>query len=156
MFVSTLERRKKYTTLQDERLQVTGTTQDDLYLLYYRLAYSFKRLGLSFYGDMGNPRSRYYDTELAEAITLSGQFFITETARYAQECGFIPLYGDTDSIFIQIAQNDTKWESEEKRIEELNRIGNEFVEHCQERYLEHLKSFGCRLEWNSVLLEFER
>jgi DNA polymerase I len=155
MFVSTLERRKKYTTLQDERLKVTGTTQDDLYLLYYRLAYSFKRLGLSFYGDMGNPRSRFYDVELAEAITLSGQFFITETAKYAQELGFIPLYGDTDSIFIQLAPSDREWPSEEARIRELNEIGNRFVAYCQERYAEILRSLGCRMEWNSVLLEFE-
>lgn len=155
MFVSTLERRKKYTTLQDERLKVTGTTQDDLYLLYYRLAYSFKRLGLSFYGDLGNPRSRYYDTELAEAITLSGQFFITITANYAKENGFTPLYGDTDSIFIQLAPTDKTWPSEEERIAELNRVGNEFVEYCQERYLEHLRVCGCNLEWNQVLLEFE-
>lgn len=155
MFVSTLERRKKYTTLQDERLKVTGTTQDDLYLLYYRLAYSFKRLGLSFYGDMGNPRSRYYDTELAEAITLSGQFFITITAEYARDLGYVALYGDTDSIFIQLAPTDQEWASEEDRIAELNRIGNEFVEYCQKKYLEYLGSFGCNLEWNQVLLEFE-
>lgn len=155
MFVSTLERRKKYTDLQHERLKVTGTTQDDLYLLYYRLAYSFKRLGLSFYGDMGNPRSRYYDVETAEAITLSGQFFITKTAEYAQTCGFIPLYGDTDSIFIQLFPSDKEWDSTEERIEELNRVGNEFVEYCQERYEKLLRSFGCNLAWNAVLLEYE-
>jgi DNA polymerase I len=95
MFVQTLERRKKYTDLQDERLKVTGTTQDDLFLLYYRLAYSFKRMGLSFYGDLGNPRSRYYDTELAEAITLSGQYFIKRTAEYALTHGYKTLYGDS-------------------------------------------------------------
>lgn len=155
MFVSTLERRKKYTDLQDERLKVTGTTQDDLYLLYYRLAYSFKRLGLSFYGDMGNPRSRYYDTELAEAITLSGQFFIRRTAEYAAECGYDALYGDTDSIFIQLAPTDREWPSEEARIADLNRVGDEFVEYCQVRYLELLRGFGCNLAWNAVLLEYE-
>jgi DNA polymerase I len=155
MFINTLERRKKYTTLQDERLKVTGTTQDDLYLLYYRLAYSFKRLGLSFYGDMGNPRSRYYDTEVAEAITLSGQFFIKETAKFARECGFVPLYGDTDSIYIRLAPDDADFDSEEHRLAELIRIGDEFVEYCQERYLKILRDLGCNLDWNAVLLEYE-
>jgi len=96
MFVRTLERRRKYTTLQSERLKEVGSTQDDLFLLYYRLAYSFKRLGLSFYGDLGNPRSRYYDTELAEAITLAGRFFIQQTAKYAEEVGgYKAIYGDS-------------------------------------------------------------
>lgn len=155
MFARTLERRKKYTDLQGERLKVTGTTQDDLFLLYYRLAYSFKRLGLSFYGDMGNSRSRFYDTELAEAITLSGQFFIKKTSQYATECGMAPLYGDTDSVYIQLAPTDQQWETEEERIAELNRIGEEFVEYCQERYLKILQKQNCNMEWNKVLLEFE-
>jgi len=155
MFERTLMRRKKYQDLQKERLKVTGTTQDDLFLLYYRLAYSFKRLGLSFYGDIGNSRSRFYDTEVAEAITLSGQFFIKETAKYAQECGMIPLYGDTDSIYVQLAPTEQEWDSQEERIAELNEIGERFVEYCQERYLKILKEHNCNLDWNLIFLEFE-
>lgn len=155
MFRRTLERRKKYTDLQHERLKVTGTTQDDLYLLYYRLAYSFKRLGLSFYGDMGNPRSRYYDIELAESITLSGRFFIHLTKQYAIENGFVPLYGDTDSIYIQLAPSEKVWETEEARVAELDAIGKKFVEYCQARYVKELEARGCNLIWNAVELEFE-
>lgn len=155
MFIRTLERRKKYTDLQHTRLQAVGTTQDDLYLLYYRLAYSFKRLGLSFYGDMGNSRSRFYDTELAESITLAGQFFIKVTSQYAVENGFNPLYGDTDSIYIQLAPTDQQWETEEARVQELNDIGNRFVDYCQERYEVILKECNCNMDWNTVLLEFE-
>ena len=155
MFEKTLERRKKYTNLQATRLAETGTTQDDLYLLYYRLAYSFKRLGLSFYGDMGNPHSRFYDTELAESITLAGQYFIKETAKYALKFGYETLYGDTDSIFIQLAPDDEKWESEDQRIEDLVNRGNTFVEYCQKKYVKILKDHNCNLAWNSVYLEFE-
>ena len=155
MFERTLERRKKYTDLQKQRLEVVGTTQDDLFLLYYRLAYSFKRLGLSFYGDMGNSRSRFYDTELAEAITLSGQFFIKLTEKFARANGFAPLYGDTDSVYIQLAPTDQEWATEEERIAELNAIGERFVDYCQERYVEILKECNCNLEWNAILLEFE-
>ena len=155
MFVRTLERRKKYTDLQKERLDEVGTTQDDLYLLYYRLAYSFKRLGLSFYGDMGNPRSRFYDTELAESITLAGQFFIKLTAQFARENGFEPLYGDTDSVYIRLAPDDKTWPDERARIADLNAIGQRFVAYCQERYLEVLRQHSCNLDWNVIELEFE-
>lgn len=156
MFVRTLERRKKYTDLQAKRLNETGSTQDDLFLLYYRLAYSFKRLGLSFYGDMGNPRSRYYDTELAEAITLSGRFFILETAKYAEEIGgYRALYGDTDSLYIQLAPTGKTWPSEAARIAELNEAAEKFLQYVGTRYTEHLRSFGCRMDWHSVLLEYE-
>jgi DNA polymerase elongation subunit (family B) len=155
MFARTLERRSKYTDLQKKRLDAVGTTQDDLFLLYYRLAYSFKRLGLSFYGDIGNSRSRFYDTELAESITLSGQFFIKLTSKYATECGMAPLYGDTDSIYIQLAPTEKEWDNDEDRIKELTEIGEQFVEYCQERYLKILKEQNCNLEWNKVILEFE-
>jgi len=156
MFVRTLERRKKYTTLQSQRLKEVGTTQDDLFLLYYRLAYSFKRLGLSFYGDMGNPRSRYYDTELAEAITLAGRFFIMHTARYAEEVGgYRALYGDTDSLYIQLAPTGKTWPSEEARIAELNEKAERFLEYVGSRYEAHLRSFNCNMDWNVVLLEYE-
>lgn len=155
MFVRTLERRKKYTDLQAKRLDQVGTTQDDLYLLYYRLAYSFKRLGLSFYGDMGNARSRYYDTELAEAITLSGRFFIKATEQLAAECGYRVLYGDTDSCYVQLAPTDKVWPSEDARIAEIVEAGERFTAYCQRRYDEILREQGCNLAWNTILLEFE-
>lgn len=155
MFVRTLERRKKYTDLQKKRVDEVGTTNDDLHLLYYRLAYSFKRLGLSFYGDLGNSRSRYYDTELAEAITLSGQFFIKLTARMAAEWEMTPLYGDTDSIYVQLAPNDETWPSEAERMCDLIARGERFVEHCQKEYRRILEECNCNLDWDSVLLEFE-
>lgn len=155
MYERTLERRKKYTELQGKRLNECGTTQDDLYLLYYRLAYSFKRLGLSFYGDLGNPKSRYYDIDLAEAVTLSGQYFIRKTNEYAEECGYSAIYGDTDSIFVRLSNKDEIWENDELRLNDLIARAEQFVTYCQERYVRILEEHGCRLEWNSVYLEFE-
>ena len=83
---------------QKDATQIRGT---DLFLLYYRLAYSFKRLGLSFYGELGNNRSRFYNPILAEGVTLSGQEFLRRTMTMAEEKGFQPLYGDTDSVLLK-------------------------------------------------------
>lgn len=155
MFVRTLERRKKYQILQNKRLEECGSTQDSKFLLYYRLAYSFKRLGLSFYGDLGNPRSRYYDVELAESITLAGQFFIKLTQNFAAEKGFKVLYGDTDSVYLQLMPDDTQWPSHEERIKTLVEVGNDFVAYCHDRYTKILKQQNCNLKWNVIELEFE-
>ncbi len=155
MYERTLERRSKYTKLQGERLKVCGTTQDELYLLYYRLAYSFKRLGLSFYGDLGNPKSRYYDVDLAEAVTLSGQYFIRKTNEYAKKCGYSAIYGDTDSIFVRLSNEGETWENDELRLNDLIARAERFVVYCQERYAKLLEEHGCKPEWNTVYLEFE-
>lgn len=125
MYERTLERRKKYTELQGKRLNECGTTQDDLYLLYYRLAYSFKRLGLSFYGDLGNPKSRYYDIDLAEAVTLSGQYFIRKTNEYAEECGFVAIYGDSITSERCVVVQDDR---ERVRVEPIERLFEELRE----------------------------
>lgn len=97
MFKETLFKRKKYTDLQ-----TTERVGSDLFLLYYRLAYSFKRLGLSFYGELGNTRSRFYFPEVAESVTLAGQYFIRQTSDEAKTVNYPTLYGDTDSIYLSL------------------------------------------------------
>lgn len=64
---------------------------------YDRLQYAFKELGLSFYGVCGMPYSRFFDKRVAEAITLSGQFFIKKTAEYLISNKIKLLYGDSVS-----------------------------------------------------------
>lgn len=134
MFVETLERRKTYTNLQ--ATQVVGS---DMFLHYYRLAYSYKRLGLSFYGELGNKRGRYFNPEIARSVTLSGQHFIKETMKFSKEVGHMPLYGDTDSMFIQLDRN----------------LAMTFVGQCQEMYFSWLDSYNAPRERCSVELEYE-
>lgn len=97
MFAETLERRKQYTSLQGE--EEVGS---DMFLHYYRLAYSYKRLGLSFYGELGNVRGRYFAPEVGRSVTLCGQYFIKTTMVFAEHCGYRSLYGDTDSMYVQM------------------------------------------------------
>ncbi len=101
IFADTGEKRRVYQQLQAE--QPVGS---DLFLLYYRLAYSFKRLGLSFYGDMGNVESRYFNPRVAAAVTLSGQYLLKKAVAYGEELGYPALYGDTDSLYIKIPQSE--------------------------------------------------
>jgi len=121
MFQHTLVKRKKYTELQKK--EVVGS---DMFLLYFRLAYSFKRLGLSFYGELGNNRSRFYNPILAEAVTLAGQHFLKYTTSMAAERNFKPLYGDTDSMFIKI--------DKDKADGFAAFCNSHFKEHCVEKF----------------------
>jgi len=135
MFKHTLEKRKKYTTLQ--KSEEVGS---DMFLLYYRLAYSFKRLGLSFYGELGNNRSRFYNPILAEAVTLSGQHFLRYTMNLAEEMGYVPLYGDTDSMFIKLKKDEAE----------------KFEKFCNDHYVDYcVENFDARRDWCNVSLEYE-
>lgn len=135
IFKDTGEKRRVYQKLQSE--QEVGS---DMFLLYYRLAYSFKRLGLSFYGDMGNVESRYFNPRVAEAVTLSGQYILKQSIAYAEHCGFEPLYGDTDSMYIKMSR-------EEAEI---------FVKSCNEHLKKHLwEKFKVPDERFLVELEYE-
>ena len=59
-----------------------------------------KELSNSTYGIMGLEYGRYYSTDIAESITLFGQWAILSAKRFFESCGYTVLYGDTDSIFI--------------------------------------------------------
>lgn len=164
MFKETLFKRKKYTDLQK-----TENVGSDMFLLYYRLAYSFKRLGLSFYGELGNARSRYYFPSVAESVTLSGQYFIRETAKLAVDPRFEyrPLYGDTDSIYISLmsdAEADSIMQTAKAEgrdpidalLTALDNRGKDFVAFCQNYYhTDMLVQWNFNPTWDIIELEFE-
>ncbi len=59
---------------------------------------AFKAILNSFYGVVGSMSSRWFDKEIAESITLAGQFFIRATEKAAEAEQFLPRIGDTDSL----------------------------------------------------------
>ncbi len=79
---------------------------------------AFKAILNSFYGVIGSMSSRWYNKEIAESITLTGQFFIKATERAAEEFGFLPRLGDTDSIGVT-----------GKTLEEFK----DFIKYCNEK-----------------------
>jgi DNA polymerase I len=79
-----------------------GSTGYNYYVLRINIC---KTLILSFYGEYGNNRSRFYIRDAARTITLGGQFLNKLTMAAAKKFGYIPRYGDTDSTFIEIDQD---------------------------------------------------
>lgn len=68
------------------------------------LSQSIKILMNSFYGVMGSFGCRFYHEELPSAITGSGQWVLKTTIQFIEEKKLKVLYGDTDSIFVQVPQ----------------------------------------------------
>lgn len=95
------ENRVKY-----KKLMKTVEPMSDEWWAYKRHEYAWKELGLSMYGVIGSIFSRYYNRAVAEAVTLSAQYLIRTTMELAKTIGYQPLYGDTDSVFIQMKSQD--------------------------------------------------
>jgi len=63
---------------------------------------AYKRIANSFYGVIGSKYFRFYNKNIAQAITLSGQSLIKEVANKIERKlkGVKVIYGDTDSVFL--------------------------------------------------------
>lgn len=100
-------------------LDVIGKWKGDLNVMYdsaqpgtfekFR-AYTRRRVAKTLYcaviGVMGSLICRFFNKPVAEAVTTSGRECIYETARYGEtELGLDPVYGDTDSVFMDMPVN---------------------------------------------------
>lgn len=56
----------------------------------------------SLFGVLGSPGCRFFDPEIANAITGFGQKILSWTRDAFESEGFNVLYGDTDSVFVQL------------------------------------------------------
>ncbi|NJM05436.1 FtsX-like permease family protein [Candidatus Gracilibacteria bacterium] len=70
------------------------------------LSMAIKILMNSFYGVMGSPGCRFYHPDLPNAITRTGQWLLRESIAWLERAGYRTLYGDTDSLFIQLREDD--------------------------------------------------
>ena len=60
----------------------------------------------SFYGVLGTPACRFYNPEIANAITGFGRELLLWTKDRIEAEGFRVLYGDTDSLFVLSGEED--------------------------------------------------
>lgn len=86
-----------------------------------------KELANSIYGVYGNIYFRSFDIDMAESITATGQYLITYLKRTFEEKERKVIYGDTDSVFVQLKAS----ESIDKVIEQTNK---ELTEHLKTHF----------------------
>ncbi|MCG8687113.1 MAG: DNA polymerase II [Desulfobacterales bacterium] len=72
------------------------------------LSQAVKILMNSFYGVMGTTKSRFYNPDLSRSITGTGRWLLKTTREYLEQDGYSVLYGDTDSVFVQLKENEFK------------------------------------------------
>ena len=65
-----------------------------------RRAKSYKVVANSFYGAIGSPFSRHFDSQIAEGITLTGVWLLKQSEKLADAKGWSTVYADTDSLFV--------------------------------------------------------
>ena len=106
---------------------------------------SIKILMLSFWGVLANPMCRFYNLDMANALTGFGRSIIKQTAEKVEQLGHKVIYSDTDSIFV-----DTKVDS----IEKADKIGRKLEKEINEFYNKHVKKEYNRTSY--LELEYEK
>ncbi|BCS95687.1 DNA polymerase [Desulfoluna limicola] len=85
------------------------------------LSQAIKILMNSFYGVMGTPGCRFYHPDLPSAITGTGQWVLKSTRSYLEESGYDVIYGDTDSVFVKLKEEEiADATAPEKLVSRLN------------------------------------
>ncbi|MGH0037430.1 MAG: DNA polymerase II [Myxococcota bacterium] len=69
----------------------------------------------SLYGVLGSGACRFFEPDVANAITGFGQQILGWTREAFLESGVDVVYGDTDSVFVMLARDDEDLEDEEAR-----------------------------------------
>ncbi len=64
------------------------------------LSQAIKIIMNSFYGVLGTPGCRFFDSRLVSSITLRGHEILQTTRDLIEKRGFPVIYGDTDSVFV--------------------------------------------------------
>jgi len=68
---------------------------------------AIKILMNSFYGVLGTPHCRFYNPQIAEAITSFGRSILVWSRDRIVSWGYDVLYGDTDSLFVAFGIEDS-------------------------------------------------
>jgi len=109
----------------------------------YMEQYTLKVIANSFYGVMGFPLFRLFKSDVANSITFIARQIIMEVSKWFKEKGLKVIYGDTDSVFIEMG-NLTK-----NDFVKLNHEINNY-------FKDYFKKFGVSDENNIFQLEFEK
>ncbi len=69
-------------------------------------AHAIKILMNSFYGVLGTPACRFFNSAIANSITGLGKEMLLWSKLWFEAAGYTVLYGDTDSLFVRSAEAD--------------------------------------------------
>jgi DNA polymerase I len=125
-------------TYQDQLKKYTPN--DPEYQTLYNIQYAVKTISNGYYGILGYSNFRLYDKEVAEAITKAGQMMIKEVYKYLKSNEYESIYGDTDSVFVQLKTKIKEEQNNEMNelTEKINNNVKEFVNtfNVEKNYLE--------------------
>jgi DNA polymerase-2 len=87
----------------------------------------------SFYGVLGTPGCRFFDTRLVSSITLRGHEILKKTRDLIEEQGYPVIYGDTDSVFVLLEEAS---ESADKSADTIGQKLTRYLNQWWSSYLE--------------------
>ncbi len=99
-----------------------------------------KEMSNSMYGITADKQSRYFDSRIAEAITMTGQFLNRTSRSLLEKIGYPVIYADTDSLFTIV-------ESDQEMAKAIIDLNKNLSKHLIERY--HFSE-------NIIFVEYEK
>lgn len=94
-----LQKRKEYKKLKLQMIE-EGTNKGPAWERVVSDEIIVKELANSTYGIMGLEYGRYFSVDIAESITLFGQWVINYAKKFFESRNYLVIYGDTDSVFV--------------------------------------------------------
>ncbi|TCV99129.1 DNA polymerase II [Biostraticola tofi] len=95
------------------------------------LSQALKIIMNAFYGVLGAPGCRFFDSRLASSITLRGHAIMHQTRELIEAQGFSVIYGDTDSTFV--------WLGHAHARDDADAIGQQLVKDINRWWRQHLQ-----------------
>ncbi|MBS3760698.1 MAG: DNA polymerase elongation subunit, partial [Halodesulfurarchaeum sp.] len=130
MVTELLSEREERKTLRNEH-----DPESDDYRLYDQQQAAVKVIMNSLYGVLGWERFRLYDKEMGAAVTATGRAVIEFTEQAANEQGLEVIYGDTDSVMLELGSNVSAGEAI-KRSHDLEDYINDSYDEFASRELQ--------------------
>jgi len=87
----------------------------------------------SFWGVLASPNCRYFDFNMASAITSFARQLIQLTAKKIEEKGYKVIYSDTDSVFVESGVSDYE-KADKLAIVLQNYINDFYKDYVKENY----------------------
>ena len=118
---------------EKKKLRNSHDPGSEAYERYDRQQASVKVVMNSLYGVSGWDRFRLYDKESAAAVTATGREVINFTQETVNEFGYKVIYGDTDSVMLEIGSGSDKENAIENSFALEERIDDSYDDFASER-----------------------